>query len=456
MFFEIHLLMQKCQNPCSFTGSLVEMTAAYTLAKDEDGIFKKSAKYTLGTAAHLAESLIALIELVATGLLYGAAKSVQLFLPKATSEWFKEKIVEPLYQRNLNTALGMLKVASRTMTNFISDKSREKIENRIDAMIIGEETRRKRLPNQEYLKKPLALSNLIDSASEATITPLAVVEQQAAQYMDQPIDWCKFAVIASSLVLVAATACLIYKGYGQYVVEKSPSESNGSLALVPLRDPKIEQCLWFASKSLELPSPRPPVFSNMTLALGQCLSLPPKPVEFSSLHPAVSSNKTLALGQFLSLPPKSVEFSSLHPPVSSNKTLALGQISLPVAEVVEHGSIIFSSAVKNLFLLGLFSTGLGMRYSSRNKVKIPPKKKEDSHRLVFSPVAIIGFLSPNQKLKPFGSPEDTIAKRVKNGGRLRGRKSKKPCIACDGHEHKERTTNCLKNHPIKELLARAN
>jgi len=114
---------------------LIESTAAYTLADKDDNVVVKGAKYTLGTAVHLAEATIALVELVVANVLLGTAKTAQFFLPKQRSEWFNQKVLEPLSQHSLDTTVGMLKAASRMVTNFTSKDTREAAEKDIESRV---------------------------------------------------------------------------------------------------------------------------------------------------------------------------------------------------------------------------------------------------------------------------------------------------------------------------------
>ena len=114
---------------------MIESTAAYTLADKDDNVVVKGAKYTLGTAVHLAEATIALVELVVANVLLGTAKTAQFFLPKQRSEWFNQKVLEPLSQHSLDTTVGMLKAASRMVTNFTSKDTREAAEKDIESRV---------------------------------------------------------------------------------------------------------------------------------------------------------------------------------------------------------------------------------------------------------------------------------------------------------------------------------
>lgn len=102
----------------SGSGWLTQVTATYTLVQKEDGWVTQGAKYTLGTAAHALETVIALIELVLASVVLVPATALRFLIPKAREQWFDEKIVTPLTHYAVDAGVAMCAAGSRIVTNF--------------------------------------------------------------------------------------------------------------------------------------------------------------------------------------------------------------------------------------------------------------------------------------------------------------------------------------------------
>jgi len=123
------------QSAFSITGSLVDVSKDYTIAKESNGIWVTRGKYLAGTPVNLVLATVGAIEWSVSTSLLIAGKFLEIaslfLISRNLSKWIHRVVVELISSYTLSTTLAVCFAASRVLTNFLGAESVNSTESAI-------------------------------------------------------------------------------------------------------------------------------------------------------------------------------------------------------------------------------------------------------------------------------------------------------------------------------------